>query len=242
MSCSSVRHEPVAPEKPPIKNLSAQEFSETVHSQYTLFLPESYDASKTNRWPLILFLHGIGENGTDVWKTAVHGPTKYIGKHPDFPFILVSPQCPIGHEWSDEIALGILDEVTAKYAVNTNRIYLTGLSLGGFGAWSLATFYPERFAAAAPICGGDGMIGVIVAAKINAKKGQALRNLPIWAFHCEGDPVVPVAESERMIQAVKDMGCKEAKLTIYPKAQHDAWTETYNNPELYRWFLAHERK
>ena len=241
MSCASLKPAAVSPDKPAISNLSAHEFSTTVHAQYSLFLPKGYHPNATNRWPLIVFLHGIGECGTDVWQTAVHGPAKYIETHPDFPFIVVSPQCPVGHEWSDETVLGILDQITARYAVDTNQIYLTGLSLGGFGAWSLATYYPERFAAAALISGGDGMIGVIVAAKLNARKRVALRSLPVWAFHCEGDPVVPVVESERMTGALKAMGCKEVKLTIYPRAKHDAWTETYDNPELYQWFLAHRR-
>jgi predicted peptidase len=242
VSCSSLKPTAVSSDKPALENLSAHGFSMVVHAQYSLFLPKGYNPGATNHWPLIVFLHGIGENGTNVWKTTVHGPAQYIGKHPDFPFILVSPQCAVGHKWSDETVLGILDQVAAKYAVDTNRIYLTGLSLGGYGTWSLATFYPERFAAAAPVCGGEGMVGVIVAAKLKIAKKQALESLPIWAFHCSGDPLVPVAESERMVKAVKDMGCKEVKLTIYPKAKHDAWTETYDNPELYQWFLAHRRE
>jgi predicted peptidase len=241
-SCSTVKPAAETSDKPAIKNLSAHTFSTIIHAQYSLFLPEGYHADSARRWPLILFLHGIGECGTDIWKTTVHGPAKYIEKHPDFPFIVLMPQCPVGHQWSDDMVLDILDHVTAKYNVDTNRIYLTGLSLGGFGAWSLATLYPERFAAAVPISGGDSMLGVLIAEKLNAQKNKALKSLPIWAFHCSGDPTVPVAESERMVKALKDMGCRDVRLTIYPRAQHDAWTQTYNNPKLYQWLLSHRRE
>src|SRR5579883_1137365 len=113
------------PGKPNIENLSPQKFSATFSADYLLFLPKGYDASGGKRWPLMLFLHGAGERGSNVWRTTMHGPTKYIEQHPDFPFILVSPQCPEGRKWSDEIVLGILDTVIAKYDVDTNRIYLT---------------------------------------------------------------------------------------------------------------------
>jgi poly(3-hydroxybutyrate) depolymerase len=136
--------------RPAIENLSARKFTATMQADYLLFLPKGYDAKNARRWPLILFLHGAGERGTNVWTTAVHGPARYIEKHPEFPFIVVSPVCPNGAKWSDDLLLGLLDSITANYAVDTNRIYLTGLSMGGFGAWSLATTYPERFAAVAP--------------------------------------------------------------------------------------------
>jgi predicted peptidase len=235
VSCSSLKNEASAP-----IGFSPHKFSETVRAGYLLYLPQGYSPSATNRWPLILFLHGIGENGTNIWKTTVHGPAKYIAKHPDFPFILLSPQCPVGHKWSDEMVLDILDEVATKYAVDTNRIYLTGLSLGGFGTWSLATTYPQRFAAVVPICGGEGLIGII-ASGFDSKKTRALKNLPFWVFHGGKDPVVPVAESERMVAELKKFGCKDVQLTIYPDALHDSWTQTYDNPELYDWFLKHSR-
>jgi len=240
-SCSSMKKEPVASGRPAITNLSARKFSETIRADYLLFLPKGYAATGTNRWPLILFLHGSGERGTNVWKTTTHGPTKFIEKNPGFPFILVTPLCPNGHKWSDEVVLGILDQVVAKYAVNTNRIYLTGLSTGGFGTWSLATTYPERFAAVAPICGGEGSIGVVLS-MMDKTKAPALKNLPVWAFHGAKDTVVPVEESERMVKLLKKVGVKEVKLTIYPEATHNSWTQTYDNPDLYKWFLAHEQK
>ena len=227
--------------RPAIKNLSPHKFSVTTRGDYLLFLPQGYSATGTKRWPLVLFLHGAGERGSNVLRTAIHGPTKYIEKHPDFPFIFVSPQCPEGAKWSDRVVLGLLDQVIAEQAVDTNRIYLTGLSMGGFGAWSLATTYPERFAAVAPICGGEGVIGTALSL-MDKTKAPLLKNLPFWAFHGAKDNVVPLEESQRMVNLLKLMGVKDVKLTIYPEATHNSWTKRYNNPELYKWFLSHEKK
>jgi predicted peptidase len=210
----------------------------TFDANYLLFLPLGYEPSAAKRWPLILFLHGAGERGTDVSRVAIHGPTKYIATHPDFPFIMVSPQCPAGQTWSDELLLALLDEITSTHAVDTNRIYLTGLSMGGYGTWSLGLSHPERFAALVPICGGGDVINILLPSPEHA---AALRPLGIWAFHGAKDPVVPLAESQRMVTATKRAGIQEVELTVYPEAQHDSWTETYNNPKLYEWLLKHER-
>jgi predicted peptidase len=153
----------------------------------------------------------------------------------NFPFIVVSPQCPDGKIWSDDLLLGLLDEIERNYAVDTRRVYLTGLSMGGFGTWSLGLSHPEKFAAIAPICGGGNLITPLLADK------SQLSTLPVWAFHGAKDPVVPVEESQRMVDLLKKSGVKEVKLTIYPEAQHDSWTQTYANPELFAWFLEHSR-
>jgi predicted peptidase len=126
-----------------------------------------------------------------------------------------------------------------KYAIDTNRVYLTGLSMGGYGTWKLATAHPERFAAIAPICGGGEIIDVLLAER---RKAADLKALGIWAFHGAKDPVVPVEESERMVNALMRAGCTDVQLTIYPEAGHESWTEAYANPKLYDWFLAHKRK
>ena len=245
-SCSAMKKQAAVatttlPGKPAIKNLSARKFSETIRADYLLFLPQGYDAKQTNRWPVIVFLHGAGERGTNVWAATIHGPTKFIEKNPDFPFILVTPLCPSGHKWSDEMVLGILDSVIAKYAVNTNRIYLTGLSMGGYGTWSLATTYPERFAAVAPICGGEGNIGVALT-MADKEKAPALKKLPIWAFHGAKDNIIAWEESQRMVELLKQKGNSDVRFTLYPEATHNSWTATYDNPELYEWFLKHELK
>ena len=211
----------------------------TVSARYWLYLPKGYDAKSRQRWPLILFLHGAGERGSDLAKVAVNGPPRLAKEGKDFPFIIVSPQCPANQRWDNEVLLALLEEVEAKFKVDKSRVYLTGLSMGGYGTWSLGLTHPEKFAAIAPICGGGDPIVLLLA---DPKRVAAIKSLGVWVFHGGKDPVVPVAESERMIDSLKKFGCKEAELTVYPEAQHDSWTETYNNPKLYDWFLAHQRK
>jgi predicted peptidase len=199
----------------------------TLEMEYLLALPKDYDKDTTKAWPLMVFLHGAGERGSDINKVKVHGPAKLVEQGKDFPFLIVSPQCPEGQWWNNrvETVMALIDEIAEKYRVDPKRIYLTGLSMGGYGTWSIATTFPDRFAAIVPICGGG-----------QPYQAGNLKKIPIWAFHGGKDPVVPVAESERMVEAVKKAG-GNAKLTIYPEAQHDSWTETYNNPALYEWLL-----
>jgi predicted peptidase len=206
---------------------------------YLLFLPQGYKAEAGKRWPLILFLHGAGERGSDVWKVAVHGPPKHVATHPDFPFIVISPQCPEGQVWSNDALLALLEEVMAKHAVDPGRVYLTGLSMGGYGTWNLGLTYPDKFAAIVPICGGGESITVLLS---SGAKSVALKSLGVWAFHGGKDNVVPLDESQRMVDLLKKTGVQETKLTVYPEAGHDSWTETYSNPQLYEWLLKHERK
>jgi predicted peptidase len=220
------------------KQMFERKITRTVGAQYLLYLPKDYDAKSGKRWPLMLFLHGAGERGTNLAKVAVHGPPKLVKEKKEFPFIIVSPQCPEGESWSNDTLLALLDEIIAQHAVDTNRVYLTGLSMGGFGTWSLGVEHPERFAAIAPVCGGGDTIHVLLTSR---KKSQALKALGVWAFHGAKDPTVKLEESERMIAALKKAGAKDIELTVYPEAQHDSWTETYNNEKLYGWFLKHER-
>jgi predicted peptidase len=236
-SCSAMKKQTAgAPGQPDF--LQARQISQTFRTDYLLFLPRDYDANSGKRWPLILFLHGSGERGTEVSRAAIHGPAKYIAKHPDFPFILLSPLCQPDHKWSDDLLLGLLDSVISQYSVDTNRIYLTGLSMGGYGAWSLAMLHPERFAAVAPICGGGDRIGIVLNNQ-QKERMAILKKLPVWAFHGAKDNTVPLEESERMVKLLKDLGDDNVKITVYPEAQHDSWTVTYDNPELYEWFLEH---
>jgi predicted peptidase len=229
-----------------LKNSPAMKPGQTAHkfslerkqvlsADYLLFLPNGYDANATNRWPLILFLHGAGERGTNIWMVAKHGPPKIDATETNFPFIVVSPQCPEGKIWSNDLLLALLDEIETKYPVDMHRVYLTGLSMGGFGTWSLGLSHPEKFAAIAPICGGGEIITPLLADKAK------LASLPVWAFHGAKDPTVPVEESEHMVNYLKKIGVKEVKFTVYPDALHDSWTQTYANPELFAWFLQHSR-
>lgn len=207
--------------------------------EYLLFLPQSYSDDKDKRWPLMLFLHGAGERGTNIAKVTVHGPPKIVKEKADFPFILVSPQCPSGQIWSDEALLGLVDELVKKHRVDETRVYLTGLSMGGYGTWSLGIKYPDRFAAIAPICGGGDTLPILLPAP---GKQAALKQLPVWVFHGAKDSIVPLNESERMVNALKRAGNENVKFTIYPEADHDSWTETYLNQELYDWMLQHKSK
>ena len=229
-------------EQSPTQVQTVREFNfsklHTATLKYLLFTPKGYDANGTKRWPLMLFLHGAGERGSDILKVTTHGPPKNVAQNPDFPFIVVSPQCPEGEVWSSESLLALLDKVMQELKVDPERVYLTGLSMGGYGTWSLGLTHPERFAAIAPICGGGDPINIELA---DRKKLNLIKKLPVWAFHGAKDPVVKLEESEKMVNALRRVG-SDAKLTVYPEANHDSWTETYNNPELYEWFLKHRRE
>jgi predicted peptidase len=200
-----------------------------VKTKYLLYLPGKYKQSGKN-WPLMLFLHGAGERGNDLEKVKLHGPPKLIAKGKKFPFLVVSPQCPENQWWSSEKLDLLLQEITDKYNIDENRVYVTGLSMGGFGTWDLAIKYPKRFAAIAPICGGG-----------DSSKVAVLKDLPIWVFHGAKDSIVKIEQSQRMVDALKASG-SEVKFTIYPETTHDSWTETYKNPELYKWLLKQVRK
>ncbi|MDP4282601.1 MAG: prolyl oligopeptidase family serine peptidase, partial [Bacteroidota bacterium] len=196
---------------------------------FLLFLPENY--GKVNKkWPLIIFLHGSGERGNNLELVKKHGPPKIVEKQPDFPFIVVSPQIAEYSGWSSIELNALLDDVIAHLSVDIDRIYLTGLSMGGFGTWSFAIDYPDRFAAIAPISGGG-----------DSDRVCQLKNMPVWVFHGAKDNVVPIERDKEMVDALKECG-GNVKFTIYPDAGHDAWTETYDNPELYKWFLSNKKK
>ncbi|MEX2579105.1 MAG: prolyl oligopeptidase family serine peptidase [Verrucomicrobiales bacterium] len=208
-----------------------KKIEETVGLKFLLALPEGYEADDEKEWPLVVFLHGAGERGDDLSLVTVHGPPKKVEAGEAFPFILVSPQCPADSWWTDEPVPELIDHLEKNYRVDASRIYLTGLSMGGYGTWHFATRAPERFAAIAPVCGGGAPYTM-----------QWIRNLPVWAFHGAKDKAVPVEESERLIEKLKSLGNDEAKLTVYPEAGHDSWTETYDNPALYEWLLSHSLK
>jgi predicted peptidase len=210
------------------------EIRKKVHINYLLYLPDEYDKTKKSL-PLILFLHGAGERGNDLEKLKIHGPPMMIAKKGrSFPFVIVSPQCPENGWWDRELEIlslnALLDDVINRFRIDQDRIYLTGLSMGGFGTWRLAMEYPERFAAIAPICGGG-----------NPENAEKIRHLPVWVFHGARDNVVPLNRSEDMVLALKNLGA-DIKFTVYPEAEHDSWTATYSNPELYDWFLKHKRR
>lgn len=202
----------------------------TARTSYLVFVPKSY-AAKGAGVPLILFLHGSGERGTDIEKVKAWGPPAIAEKDADFPFMVVSPQLADGEAWHALALKGLLDQVLAKYNVDRKRVYLTGLSLGGYGAWDLACRYPGYFAAVAPICGG----GI-------ARAAASMAAVPTWVFHGKKDDAVPEAESARMVDALKAAG-GDVKYTVLPEGGHvDAWVHAYDKAGLFAWFLEHARK
>ncbi len=201
----------------------------SVGCKYLKYLPVGYEEEPAKKWPLLLFLHGAGERGDDLELVKKHGPPRRIAEGRNLPFILIAPQCPAGRTWDPHTLAAMLDSVVGQLRVDTDRIYLTGISMGGMGTWDLASEYPDRFAAIAPICG----IRVPL-------REQSLKQLPIWCFHGAMDPVVPLSDSVRMVEAIRNAG-GEVTFTVYPDAKHDAWTQTYNDPRFYEWLLEHRR-
>jgi predicted peptidase len=183
-------------------------------------------------FPLVLFLHGIGERGNDLELVKLFGMPKEIEEGMDFPFIVVSPQCPEDTIWANELdALhALLEDIIKQYQVDTSRIYLTGLSMGGSGSWHLAAAYPSMFAAIVPICGwANPLIGF-------PERIKVLKDVPVWAFHGAEDEVIPLQRSQELVDVLKaNQG--NVKFTIYPDTPHDSWTQAYENPELYEWLL-----
>ena len=213
-----------------------QEIFERVHLDYLLFLPQDYGTHSGYNWPFILFLHGMGERGDELERIKKHGLPKILEQHEDFPFVVVSPQCPADQLWTSLTGAlnALLDEVIAAHAIDTSRIYLTGLSMGGYGTWHLAVQYSERFAAVAPICGGGmGPLGY-------PQRVCALKDVPVWAFHGAQDRTVPLAESADLVSTLRECG-GNVRFTIYPDAAHDSWTRTYENASLYEWFMSHTK-
>jgi predicted peptidase len=202
-------------------------------AKYVVFVPEGYQGDKA--YPLILFLHGAGETGTDGEKQVKVGLGPAIKKHAKtFPFIAVLPQSQ-KRTWKADSAdgkraLAILAEVRKEFKVDPKRIYLTGLSMGGFGTWSMAVAYPEKWAAIVPICGrGD------------PSQAAKIKDLPCWCFHGDADKAVAVKGSREMIAAIK--GAEGSpRYTEYPGVGHNSWDRAYSTPELYTWLLEQHRK
>lgn len=202
--------------------------------RYIMFLPGGY-YENDRQWPLILFLHGIGERGDNPEVLKSYGPLKWAEGHPDFPFIVIAPQCPRSSHWVERVGEieklhALLDEATSIYRVDIDRIYVTGLSMGGRATWAMALKHPKRFAAIAPVCG-----------RSDPAKASLLKEVPVWVFHGAKDPVVPLERAEEMVQALQACSAN-VRFTVYPDADHDAWTPAYGSPELYDWLLQNSRK
>lgn len=197
-------------------------------TRFWLFLPKGYGQENQN-WPVLMYLHGSHRRGTDLRKVRTNVPAPFMEQAGELPFIVVAPQCPKGERWDPDELIALLDKLITELAIDTTRIYLTGMSLGAFGTFEVAAKYPNRFAAIAPISGGG-----------NDKQVAALSNMPAWVFHGTNDKVVPFSRSSSMVNALKEVGA-EVKFTAFKGQGHDIWTEAYSNPELYSWLLEHRR-
>ncbi len=199
---------------------------------YLLFLPRDYDPASGNRWPLLVFLHGSREVGYDVQRLRRAVLPQMVEANPDFPFIVLSPQSPSAAQgWYPALGAirALLDDLQARLAIDPDRIYLTGLSMGGYGAWALAMSDPQRFAAIVPVVGGYFY---------NARQLCALRDKPIWVFGARRDRNVPLRASEVVVRALESCG-GAPRFTIFEDADHDrGWQLAYAMPELYEWLLA----
>ena len=208
-----------------------QEIYDPSTLNYLLFMPRDSSEVENGKFPLIISLHGIGERGEDLWRVKGDGLPKILDGQNDFPFIVVSPQCPSTTEWyydRTDIKLNkLLDSVIARYPVDTSRIYLTGFSMGGIGTLDFAIRYPHRFAALIPIAFRieDGWDLCVI------------KDIPLWGFHGQHDPIIPLYKAQSVITTLINCGGSPL-FTIYSDLFHDAWTRTYNNPDIYNWLLS----
>lgn len=217
--------------------------------EYRLMRPQQIDPGK--RYPLILFLHGAGERGEDNTKQLKYLPElmAQADRRKQFPCFLLAPQCRSGKQWVDvpwtdkqstpmakqptdqlQVAIAMLKRTLQEEPIDTSRVYLTGLSMGGYGAWELAAREPQRFAAVVPICGGG-----------DEQQAPKLAALPIWTFHGTADNVVFPIRSQKMVEAVRAAGGK-IKYTQYPGVGHSSWNQAYRSQELLPWLFAQQQQ
>jgi predicted peptidase len=197
---------------------------------YLVYLPPEYESDGENKFPFMLFLHGRGESHGGIQSVAKWGPPQMVARGENLPFIIVSPQCPPGDFWSSDKQLKVVSElmdgIMSTYAVDPQRVYLTGLSMGGFGSWSLAAQSPEKFAAVVPICGAG-----------DPKRAERLKDLPIWVFHGDQDNVIPIKRSTEMVDAIRAAGGTQIRYTTLEHVGHNSWSAAYSTPEIYEWLL-----
>jgi predicted peptidase len=199
---------------------------------YLLYLPKDYEAKA--KWPVVLFLHGRGESRRPLSTVKKWGPPRLIERGENFPCIIVSPQCPEAESWGQpgqqKALVALLDQISKQCKADEDRIYLTGLSMGGYGAWRLAADHPERFAAVVPICGGG-----------KPEDAEKLKNLPIWVFHGTDDPTVPLQRSAEMVEAIKKAGGTTIRFTTLEGIGHNSWEAAYASPDMWQWMEKQKR-
>jgi predicted peptidase len=191
-----------------------------------------------SRWPLILFLHGSEQRGNDLNLLKLNGAPKYALNSPGFPFVVVAPQLPLGKIWDGDAVSGLVKQLIARFRIDATRVYLTGLSTGGYGVWSAAMKHPDRFAAVVPVSGGGN---TVIPKHAEGAQLSALRSLGVWAFHGGSDSLVDPGESQRMVAELQRIGAADVRVTVFPGAPHDIWSRVYDDPALYTWLLQHQR-
>ncbi len=220
--------------------------------RYQVYVPPGFSPDRS--WPVILFLHGAGEGGSDGVRQTRVGIGPAIRRHPErFPAVVVFPQSPRGHPWRGPmagLALRALEQSITEFKGDPERLYLTGVSMGGYGTWRLALEDPQRFAAIVPICGGLDSPGRRSLSRESQgatrvpepflEAARQLRRLPAWVFHGEEDDIIPVSESRIMVEALREVGAP-VRYTEYPEVEHDSWDPAYAEPELLPWLLSQKR-
>ena len=231
IGCSTVSADVPSPGKQVEQELKVSD-EQTV--PYLVFLPDDY-GKDDKKWPMIFFLHGRGESNGPLSLVAKWGPPRMAARGDKLPYVVVSPQCPRDESWPQPRQqaglLALLEHVTETLQVDTQRVYLTGLSMGGYGSWRLAADQPHRFAAVAPVCGGG-----------KPEDADKLKDLPIWVFHGDQDKAVPLSRSQEMVDAIRAAGGTQLRFTTMEFVGHNCWSATYATPGLYDWFDQHRRK
>ena len=192
--------------------------------QFLIHYPPGYQENSDKKYPLLLFLHGRSLSGTNLEMLKKYGVIYEILRGLKIDFIVIAPQCQNG--WDNNKLIQVLDYAEKTYKVDKSRIYLTGMSMGGYGAWYFAGQYPNRFAAVAPVCGGGKL-----------SDAQNLKNLPHWVHHGVKDIPVPISESEKMVNAIRAAGNKNVEFSVYPDWGHSEIHVVFSKKELYEWFL-----
>jgi predicted peptidase len=225
----------------------------TVH-RYQVFVPRGADAQR-GRLPIVLFLHGSGERGSNNRAQTEAGLGPYLRAHADrFPALVVLPQAPDEEEWSGDInraAMAALDATLAEFGADPDRQYITGMSMGGYGSWNIALDDPMRFAAIVPVCGAvlapravrPTLFVESVAREADpyAAIAQRLKQVPVWMFHGALDDVVRPDDDRRLKAAFDAAGAKDARYTEYPEGNHNAWDATYADADMWAWLFAQRR-
>ncbi|OGO34410.1 MAG: hypothetical protein A2W35_09470 [Chloroflexi bacterium RBG_16_57_11] len=200
-----------------------------------LYLPEGYADQPQKTWPLIFFLHGYGDRGDNLFLLAKASPFMFIREKGPLPFIIVAPLLSAYQGYSsfpEEYLDGVLAEVQGNYRVDPQRIYLTGLSMGGEAAYRLAVHRPETFAALVLLsCYVDSITYSLL---------DRIKDLPVWVIHGENDTVFPLVKAQQPVEALEAVG-GNVQLTILEDHDHDTWTDTYSDPAFYDWLLEHQR-